>query len=176
MTAAVNRLAEKGFVKQIQDPYLKQKFNWMPDKDFIVHTASPHDDLKALLKNNPNNKMAFEYYMAHCLLTRQLSQINRYKNYLSLFKYQHIPTHLEEAFLIDKLLKKSRETIVAGYQIRRNTILKFNEFIRAVNKYRRDNKMMIKVLSKDFGRTYWFYYYFHQERNKKEISIPALSR
>jgi hypothetical protein len=159
-----------------QDPYLQQKFNWMPDRDFIIHTGDPYVDLTILLENNPDNKMAFEYYMACCLLTRQLDQISNCRNYLMNFKYPHIPTHLEEAFLIYLFLKKSRKSIVAGYQIRKNTIMKFNEFIKTVNKYSKDKKLMIKVLRKDFSKTYWFYYYFHQERNKKEINIPALSR
>ena len=159
-----------------QDSYLQQKFNWMPRRDFIAHTGDPDSDLKALLENNPDNKMAFEYYMAHCLLTRQLNQISSYRNYLTSFRYRHIPTHLEEAFLIYLFSKKSRESIVAGYQIRRATINKFNEFIKIVNRYRRDKKLMIKVLREGFSKTYWFYYYLHQERNKKEISIPALSR
>jgi hypothetical protein len=160
----------------IQNADLRQKYNLMPMRDFIVHGAFPQDDLQGLLDNNPDNKMAFEYYMAYCLLTRQLDEISRYTNYLIRFQYPHIPRHLEEAFLIYLRSDKSSTLSIPGYQISKDTMQQFKAFLDMTNKYRLDPALARQLLYEAFGTTYWFYYYFHKERDKSEINLPALAK
>ncbi|MBN1895735.1 hypothetical protein JW906_14675, partial [bacterium] len=89
----------------LKDPELARIYNLMPASDFIVRNAYPEDDLINLLKSNPANRMAFEYLMAWRLLSRQVDEIALESNRLALFRYAHIPRHIEEALLIHMVSK-----------------------------------------------------------------------
>lgn len=160
----------------INDPIMRQTYNWMPLSDFIVHSALPQDDLEALLQNNTGNKMAFEYLMAHCLLTRDLKTLEMHKNDLIRFEYSHIPRHVEEALLLYYASNRKQSVTIRGYQIRQSTLQRFQEYMQLTYEYRQNQQLLPQILYREFGQTYWYYHAFHQEREKEELNIPALTR
>ncbi|NQT24246.1 hypothetical protein HQ585_02715 [candidate division KSB1 bacterium] len=166
------------FVEQpariLKNTALRDKYNLMPRTDFIVHSAIPQDDLEGLLKSNPNNRMALEYLIANHLLSKQLDLIADHTKSLIRFKYPHIPTHLEEAFLIYLTSDASHNLAIPGYQIRQSTAEKFKDYLRIANKHRDNPSRMKEELHKKYGNTYWFYYYFHKELDIKAILAPVL--
>lgn len=119
---------------------------------------SPEYILLELLRHNPRNKMAFEYLMAHYLLTEQLGKFVANIHRLDDFDYKNIPHHYEEALLI-YTGTTGRNVDLPGRKISAETIHRYNEF---VNTYRRfeDQQGALAVfdaLVDNFGNTYWFY-------------------
>ena len=71
----------------------------MPVSDFLVSPTEPELCLEELL-NNTLNKMAFEYFMAYCLLEGQIGRFMKHLHRLNYFDYPGIPRHFEETMLI----------------------------------------------------------------------------
>ncbi|MHC4204011.1 MAG: DUF6057 family protein [Planctomycetota bacterium] len=143
------------FLEHPKYRYLKSV---MPESDFLVSPTEPELCLQELLKNT-NNKMAFEYFMAYCLLE---GQIGRFAKNLQRFNdYPKIPRHFEEAMLIYNQLTGGKGIALQGKEISEQTIRKFNDFNKIKAKHNNDKKAARSELMK-YRDTYWFYglYYF----------------
>jgi len=132
----------------------------MPESDFLVSPAEPQLCLEELLKIT-NNKMAFEYFMAYCLLEGQIGRFVEHIQRLNDFDYPKIPRHFEEAMLIYSQLTGGRDIVLPGKTISEQTIRRFEDFNKILAKYKKDNKAARKELEK-YRDTYWFYglYYY----------------
>ena len=132
----------------------------MPESDFLVSPAEPELCLEELLKNT-KNKMAFEYFMAYCLLEGQIGRYARHLQQLSYFNYPKIPRHFEEAMLIYNQLTGGKGIALQGKDISEQTIRKFDDFNNIMSKHKKDKKAARSELTK-YRDTYWFYglYYF----------------
>ncbi|MBN1516396.1 hypothetical protein JXA32_07485 [Candidatus Sumerlaeota bacterium] len=112
--------------------------------------------LEALLQKNKHNRMAFEYLMAHYLLTNQTDAIARNIRRLADFDYPAIPRALEEALVIHAF-KTNSKPVVQGYTISQESIAQFqacNE-IFARNGY--NPQAAYHEFAEKFGDSYFFY-------------------
>jgi hypothetical protein len=132
----------------------------MPQSDFLVSPTEPELCLEELLKNT-KNKMAFEYFMAYCLLEGRIGRFVEHLQRLNDFDYPKIPRHLEEAMLIYSQLTGGKEIVLPGKTISEQTIRKFEDFNKIMAKHKKDKKAARKELEK-YRDTYWFYglYYY----------------
>ena len=132
----------------------------MPESDFLVSPAEPELCLEELLKNT-KNKMAFEYFMACCLLEGQVGRFAKHLQRLNYFDYPKIPRHFEEAMLIYNQLTGGKGIALQGKDISEQTIRKFDDFNNIKAKYKHDKKAARSKLTK-YRNTYWFYalYYY----------------
>jgi hypothetical protein len=132
----------------------------MPESDFLVSPVEPELCLEELLKNT-KNKMAFEYFMAYCLLEGQVGRFIKNLSRLNDYDYPKIPRHFEEAMLIYNQLTGGKGVTLQGREISEQTIRKFNDFNRIKAKYKSDKTAARDELVK-YRDTYWFYglYYF----------------
>lgn len=160
--------------KIMQDEALRETFNRMPNDDFFVHSAAPGDDLKALLRSNPDNRMAFEYLMALGLLSKNLALIVEYTPFLIRFGYAHIPTHLEEAFLIYLTSDPEHRLVLPGYRIRQRTADRFTSYLQIRQAHRKDPGRMRQALSEAHAASYWFYYDFIRRRDIDALPVPQI--
>ena len=137
--------------------YLKSA---MPESDFLVSPADPELCLEGLLKNT-GNKMAFEYFMAYCLLEGQIGRFVKNLHRLNDYDYPKIPRHFEEAMLIYNQLTGGKGVALQGKEISEQTIRKFNDFNRIKARHNNDRTAARDELTK-YRDTYWFYglYYF----------------
>lgn len=135
----------------------------MPTSDFLVSPVEPERCLEPMQENR-RNKMAFEYYMAYCLLKGDLTAFVAHLGRLSDFGYARIPRHFEEAILIYMQMTKRRDIPVPGMTISPETIRRFNDFYRIFTKHNRNKEAALAEL-RQYADTYWFYgvYYFHPE-------------
>jgi hypothetical protein len=111
-----------------------------------------------LIEDHPDNRMAFEYYMASLLLNRDLdafaANIFRIKD----LGYSYIPAHYEEAMLV--YMDHTKKNIVPdGYSISRETLKRLSGYLKIFNSAR-DRNQAARSLYKDYGGTYWFYMNF----------------
>ncbi|MFB0554984.1 MAG: DUF6057 family protein [Phycisphaerae bacterium] len=140
--------------------YLKST---MPETDFLVSSTEPELCLEELLKNT-KNKMAFEYFMAYCLLDGQIGRFTKHLHRLNYFDNPKIPRHFEEAMLIYNQLTGGKGVTLPGKEISEETIRKFNNFNNIMAKHKLDKKAAYSDLKK-YRDTYWFYglYYYKPE-------------
>jgi len=136
--------------------YLKSA---MPESDFLVSPAEPELCLEELLKNT-KNKMAFEYFMAYCLLEGQIGRFTNYLYRLNDFNYSKIPRHFEEAMLIYNQLTGGKGIALPGKDISEETIRKFDDFNKIMGKHKKNKKAAREELEK-YRDTYWFYGLYH---------------
>ncbi len=61
-----------------EDPLVRAARANMPLHDRLAEQTTDEDVLAALLESNPANRMAAEYLVAHCLLTRQPDKLAQY--------------------------------------------------------------------------------------------------
>ena len=145
------------FLANPQIQYLKRT---MPQSDFLVSPTEPELCLEKLLENT-KNKMAFEYFMAHCLLEGQVGHFIEHIHRLNDFNYSKIPRHFEEAILIYNQLTGGKGITLPGKEISDETIRKFDDFNRIMAKHNKNKKAARRELNK-YRDTYWFYglYYY----------------
>jgi hypothetical protein len=116
--------------------------------------------LTGLLRQNPNNKMAFEYLMACYLLAGQLDNIAANIGRLEQLGYQNVPTLYEEAMLIYHGLR-GRQPDLNKINIKRETIERYKRFVRLYNSIQAHNRQVVlQHLLREFGTSYFFYYKF----------------
>ena len=111
------------------------------------------------LERNRRNRMAFEYLMAHYLLTRRLDGLAANMYRLADLGYTRVPRHYEEALL----LHASQQP--GGIDLRRmrispSTISRFRGFMTVLRANRASRAAAWNALRHDYGDTYFFYYQF----------------
>jgi len=130
----------------------------MPTND-LAHEGLPAEGLLVqLLRCNPTNQMAFEYLMAEYLMNSEVSKLADRLGQLDSFKYAGIPRHYEEAVL---LCQQIRGTPIElhGRSIRPETIERFRRFTEAMNQRVLDTDEGRRGFARDFGDTFWYYYF-----------------
>ncbi len=116
--------------------------------------------LAALLERNPQNKMAFEYLMAGCLLTGQVEKIAAHAHRLNDLGYKEIPTLYQEALLIYYGSKEMRIDLDAS-GISVETFRRYQTFVQIRNATPPQNQQIPSDrLIREFGSTYFFYFTF----------------
>jgi hypothetical protein len=132
----------------------------MPTTDF-PHTSmsvAAEDMLRQLLASNRQNQMAFEYLMAHYLLTGELKKLAREVGQLDDFGYATIPRHVEEALVLGQKLQ-GLQLELHGRKIQPDTIRHFQSFCDALGGTSGQAPAALLTLAPDFGDTFWYYYY-----------------
>jgi len=138
--------------------------NMMPASDFLVSPTEPELCLEELL-NNTQNKMAFEYFMAHCLLEGQIGRFMKHLHRLNYFDYPGIPRHFEETMLIYNQLTGGEGLSLPGKNISEETIRKFNDFNSIRAKHKSSKEAAYEELKK-YRDTYWFYGLYYHKPNE----------
>lgn len=143
----------------LHDKEIIDKRHLLIHNDFTISTIYYDYVLNELLKNHPDNRMAFEYYMTALLLDKNITtfaaNIDRLKN----FGYTEIPVYYEEALLVYMVYAK-KNIVPEGYMIKESTIQRFNDYSNAYSSYSGDINLMTQNLYKLYGETYWFYLHF----------------
>jgi hypothetical protein len=116
-------------------------------------------NLQDLLKNNPENKMAYEYLLASLLLDRNLDGFASLIQNLRNYNFKTMPLHVEEALIFYNFYENKNQ-VPEGYSFRQETINRFNDYARAYTAYRSDRKVAAFELGKRYGKTFWYYLQF----------------
>jgi hypothetical protein len=141
------------------DPLVARIRPLMLREDY-VGTWTTEQILGQCLEANPSNRMAFEYLLAHYLLTSDLEGFARLAPRLKDF-YRDLPTHVQEALLGFRNVHGSLPPGVEGSAIHSQTESRFQSFVDVWARHEngpRENAW--KALAPAFGGTYWFFYIF----------------
>lgn len=132
--------------------YIEEKRAKLPRFDLVHGMDQVQYTLRVLLNSNSSNKMALDYLLCYDLLTKDLDA----------FVADYVPslTHsrlYEEAMLIFLAAKGGMDPDnFTHYQISQETLSRFDRFVTI---YKRDNGSG-KNLTEEFGKTYWYYFYY----------------
>ena len=144
-----------------KDKELIEKRQFLMKHDFISDDLG----LNELLKEHPENKMAFEYQMAAFLLNKDITDFAANINRLKDLGYRQIPVNYEEALLFCMTYFK-KELVPEGFSIRTATIQRKNDYIAQLSRCGGNRQLAARELYKQFGKTYWYYLHFAEQTNK----------
>jgi hypothetical protein len=152
-----------------QDPSLemleevRQIRQRMPKADGPIR-PSIEQRLLLLLRSNPRNRMAFEYLMAHYLLTGRLDGVARNIARLKDFGQQDIPRHYEEALLmLAYQIRVSGSTAripLGDLRLRPGAQDRLEAYIRVMARFGQDRRAAQAALDDECGGSYFIYFSF----------------
>ena len=142
-------------------------------RDSICDVASLERMLVGLLEQEPRNRMAFEYLMAHYLLTRQLDKLAAHLHRLDDFDYPRIPRHCEEGLAIYLATTGSEDFDLGQREIDPETWRRFEQFMLVEREARGDVSAAFAALYPEFGDSYFFCYVFGHNSPALQQSRPS---
>jgi len=148
--------------KLSQNSELSEKRQFLAKNDFI----SDDLELPELLKEHPENKMAFEYLMATFLLNKDIKNFAANIYRLKELGYREIPVNYEEALLFCMTYFK-KDLVPEGFSVRPATIQRKNEYIAKIARCGGDRDRAARELYKQFGNTCWYYLNFAEQNHKQ---------
>jgi len=120
-------------------------------------------NLQDLLKNHPENQMAYEYLLASLLLDRDLDVLVKVIPDLKRHGFIRMPLHIEEALIFYNFFEKQK-VIPEGFTFSQATINRFDDYARLYTRFRNDRKVAAYELGKKYGKTYWYYLQFPNDQ------------
>jgi hypothetical protein len=155
----------------IHDKEIMEKKHFNLHSDVFADVNSQDIGLLQLLEDHPDNRMAFEYYMAQNLLDKNIDGFIAQLGRLRELGYSRIPVHYEEAMLV-YMSHTDKDIAPEGYALSRETIGRLSGYLDIINKYGNDRKKAARMLYPEYGGTYWFYLNFINLTEKNETSVP----
>ena len=140
------------------DPLVARIRPLMLREDY-VGIWSTEQILEQCLEASPSNRMAFEYLLAHYLLTSDMEGFARLVPRLKDF-YGDLPTHVQEALLSFRNVNGSLPPGVDKSAIHSQIDSRFQSFIDIYLQHQNSPKAAWDALAPAFGGTYWFFYIF----------------
>ncbi|HOW08630.1 MAG TPA: DUF6057 family protein [Bacteroidales bacterium] len=140
-------------------PELGAKRKLLPKKNFFVQFNEPQNNLPLILEGNPDNRVAFEYYLAGLLLTKNVEEAVANVKKMKAMGYTKIPRHLEEAVMI---IYNSRQIFpdVGGLPISADTQSRFSQYFTAYIAARQNPVLLKTKMTEKFSDTFWYYFHF----------------
>lgn len=138
---------------------IEEKRALLPRFDVVHGMDQTPVILRVLLGSNPANKPALDYLLCYDLLTKDLDA------FVSDYDPSLTRSHLYEETMLIFLAAKGGMTAenFQHYHITPETLARFNRFVTI---YKQDGGSG-RNLTADFGKTYWYYFYF-AVKNEKE--------
>ncbi len=124
-----------------------------------------NDLLADLLKENPENKMAFEYQMALNLLTGQLEKMMQDLTRAGQYGYDEVPKYCQQAYLFYKGTLKGRGSL-RGIELDPDIIAEYKDFAEHLKLAKTGDQRASRIMSEKFKDSYYLYY----------LSLPSLMK
>lgn len=144
--------------------------------DFIVHPVYPENDLEHLVREQPENRMAFEYWMACQLLMGKHRDIKDSIRQFRLFGFSRLPKPIEEALILDEVMSGNRGMNLCGYSFDKKTVRDFYQMQKIVKQYQHDAETLKTKFRESFGQTYWYYALMVNPNNQAVRNVDAATQ
>jgi len=139
------------------DEYEKLAERRLKDHDFFFSQSEMDSMLGLLYVGNKENTPAFDYLLSWCLLSKRL---DRFGECIRLRSYEVLPKSYQEALVLSMALAKGSPDAAPPY-ISPSVSVRLKNFLQAY-----DSGRNMTWMQKNFGDTYWFYYYFRYNGGK----------
>ena len=144
--------------------------NLQIDRDFIVNSAFPEQDILPLLAQDSNNRMAFEYLMAGYMLTFRLGLLTATLQTSDTFFSSALPRPYQEAVMVFMFQTRGETMESIGERVGIKTRAQFHDFMQILQLYYGNAWAARDELKKKYGHTYWYYSLFNNPTARKETS------
>lgn len=125
-------------------------------KDFLFSEREADMMLGILLQQNPANRMAYEYLMAYCLLTKDLQHFLSYYPMGKEIGYERIPVSYQEALIYIWGLTNNDPSKDIPYPVSDEIKQQVQAYGAIYTSYQNAEPM----LQKQYSGTYWYYLHF----------------
>ncbi|MDR0431401.1 MAG: DUF6057 family protein [Tannerellaceae bacterium] len=125
--------------------------------DFLFSEQEKEQMLGVLLQQDFTNRMAYEYLMAYCLLTKDLQHFFSYYPLGKEIAGQQIPLSYQEALIYIWGLSNNDPTTIP-YPVSADVKRRVQEYGRVYTNYQNSEPM----LKNQFSDTYWYYLHFRK--------------
>jgi hypothetical protein len=139
-------------------PVWGEKRQMMIKQDFFFKVQNMEPILNMLLRDDPQNKIAYQYLMAFYLINKDLRNFMNRIPMMNDLGYTRIPVSYQEAimYVIGLTSKNPMENI--PYKISEDTKLRMKAYAEIYT----TNKNAQELLSRRFSGTYWYYFHYKQ--------------
>jgi hypothetical protein len=152
------RLANRTFADSNET--LRMARRSMPTTDFIRKScAQPCLDLEESVRQNPTNRMTFEYCMASYMLLGNLPKIMSITETLTRFEYPAIPRLYAEAMAMLVSVNYSALPAISN-RMDQETMADYISFNLILKKYNGDFNAAQKEILDKYWNTFWYYCFY----------------
>ena len=131
------------------DPLVRRIRPLMLQKDYVGYWTTDQM-LRQCLDANPNNRLAFEYLLAHCLLTSDMDGFGELASRFHEF-YPILPTHVEEGLVVYRQVKGDWPAGLGAHRISAETERRFAQFLATLAQHQNDRRAGWDAVARDFG-------------------------
>ena len=121
--------------------------------DYLYSGNDMTDMLSTLYQQNKKNQLAFDYLMAHLLLTGDLQQVANTLPLIQHTNYKQIPRTYQEA-LTFAWAQNHTNFDSMPWNVSPNVKQAMNDFVKL---YRTSTSNVQNLLKERYGKTYWYY-------------------
>lgn len=142
----------------------------MPIEDVVSLGRTSSRELDLLLKQNPKNKMAFEYMIAYHLLNGNLKEIAKHLSDFNALAYFQLPRHVQEALILLAALTQKFDQNQLKKIVHPLNYQHFIEYQQILLKHKGNKNEARQDLQTKFGDTYWYYLMFVRPASQQSES------
>ena len=138
------------------DPVWGEKRRFMVRSDYFFHVKNIEAVLNRMVKEHPDNKIAFEYLMAFYMVNKDLRNFITFIPVMEKMQYSNVPISYQEAILFILALNNQDPITSSPAYISNNTKLRMKSYTEIYTTFTNTRER----LEKQYGETYWFYLHF----------------
>ena len=146
------------------DPEWGEKRRFMVRSDYFFHVRNMEASLNRMVKEHPDNKLAFEYLMAFYMINKDMRNFMNCIPAMEKVNYKAVPVSYQEGILYIIGLTDSDPFAKSPVYVSEGTKSKMKAYADIYTSYP-DAKERLK---KNFKGTYWYYLHFC-ELEKSEV-------
>jgi len=146
------------------DPVLGKKRKFMVRNDYFFHIKNIEAALNRMVKENPENKLAFEYLMAFYMINKDLRNFINLIPAMEKMQYAKVPVSYQEAIMYIIGLNNEDPMTNSPQYVSQDTKLRMKAYGDIYTAYP-DARAR---LEKKFSGTYWYYLHF---RDSESIQV-----
>lgn len=140
------------------DPVIAEKRKFSPRKElFNVGTIQ---GLKLLLETNRDNRMAYDYLLTFFILNMELPEFVDYLKDYTDYNLKKLPKSWEEALAIYVMRNKAFPEFIPPEMVSENCLKQITSFTKIIKSYKNDLPAAKSTLLRDYGETYWYYWFY----------------
>jgi len=165
----LDRLAQGDDFKD--DPEISRiRNNWLVGYRYQPHGAQQLLE-NLLLRKNMKNQMAYEYLMAHYLLTLQVPEFAKRIGHLKTFNYDFMPTQFAEAMILF-LAQTDQMGALEGLELDMQAQERRQRFLALLRQHREDPMTLAETVAMEMPASYLGYYFAAVQQLAQRQNAP----
>lgn len=133
-----------------------EKRKLLVKEDFFFHVDDIESILLRIIRENPENRIAFEYLASWYLLGRELDKFAGLLPVMEKLNYPEMPVSFQEAFLFYMSLTNTNPLSGSRFTISRDVISRMNAYAQIYM----NNPNARQPLTPAYSGTYWYYFHY----------------